>query len=290
VRQALAYAFDFEWSNKYLFYGAYRRTRSYFDNSELAATGVPRGEELKILEKFRGQIPDDVFTKEYDPPRYDGSGDIRPGLIKAVKLLQEAGWTFKGGKLVNTRTGQPFQFEILLFNPQFERIVLPFARNLARMGVIAHVRTVDTAQYEKRMENFDFDMAVVSWSESLSPGTEQRAYWGSQSADAPGSRNELGIKNGVIDQLIEALIRSPDRASLVAHAHALDRVLQYGYYVIPHYHIGVIRVAYWDKYRRPAISPKYFTVSYDGANFETWWFDLVAAQAVESKTTEMKKQ
>jgi microcin C transport system substrate-binding protein len=182
------------------------------------------------------------------------------------------------------------KFEILLFNPQFERIVLPFARNLARMGVIAHVRTADTAQYEKRMENFDFDMAVVSWSEMLSPGTEQRAYWGSRSADAPGSRNELGIKNAVIDQLIEALIRAPDRASLVAHVRALDRVLQYGYYVIPHYHIGVIRVAYWDKYRRPAISPKFATVGYDGANFETWWFDPGAARVVETRKTAVTKQ
>ena len=161
VREALAYAFDFEWSNKNLFYGAYTRTRSYFDNSELAATGVPQGEELKILEKFRGQIPDAVFTTEYDPPKYDGSGNIRDGLREALKLLKEAGWTFKDEKLVNDKTGQPFEFEILLDNPQFERIVLPFAKNLERMGITARVRTVDTAQYEKRMETFDYDMAVV---------------------------------------------------------------------------------------------------------------------------------
>src|ERR1700751_5706811 len=158
--EALAYAFDFEWSNKNLFYGAYTRTRSYFDNSELAATGVPQGEELKILEKFRGQIPDRIFTTEYDPPDYDGSGDIRDGMRAALKLLKEAGWSFKGDKLVNDRTGQPFEFEILLYSPQFERIVLPFVRNLARLGVTAHVRTVDTEQYEKSMENFDFDMAI----------------------------------------------------------------------------------------------------------------------------------
>ena len=161
VREALAYAFDFEWSNKNLFYGAYKRTRSYFDNSELAATGVPQGEELKILEKFRGQIPDEVFTTEYDPPKYDGSGNIRDGLRAALKLLKEAGWTFKGEKLVNDETGQPFEFEILLDNPQFERIVLPFAKNLKRMGITARVRTVDNAQYQKRMETFDYDMTVV---------------------------------------------------------------------------------------------------------------------------------
>ena len=135
VREALAYAFDFEWSNKNLFYSAYKRTRSYFDNSELAAIGMPQGEELKILEKFRGQIPDQVFTAEYDPPKYDGSGNIRNGVRAGLKLLKEAGWTFKGEKLVNDETGQPFEFEILLDNPQFERIVLPFAKNLERMGI-----------------------------------------------------------------------------------------------------------------------------------------------------------
>ncbi|TMJ65383.1 MAG: ABC transporter substrate-binding protein, partial [Alphaproteobacteria bacterium] len=195
VREALAYAFDFEWSNKNLFYGAYKRTRSYFDNSELAATGEPQGEELKILEKFRGQIPDQVFTTEYDPPKYDGSGNIRDGVRAALKLLKEAGWTFKGEKLVNDETGQPFEFEILLDNPQFERIVLPFAKNLERMGVTARVRTVDNAQYQKRMETFDYDMAVTAFGESLSPGNEQREYWGSQSADEQGSRNLIGIKS-----------------------------------------------------------------------------------------------
>ena len=174
VREALAYAFDFEWSNKNLFYGAYQRTRSYFDNSELAATGAPQGKELAILEKFRGQIPDAVFTAEYDPPKYDGSGNIRDGLRAALKLLKEAGWTFKGEQLVNDQTGQPFEFEILLDNPQFERIVLPFVQNLKRMGITARVRTVDPAQYEKRMETFDFDMTVVLFPESLSPGNEQR--------------------------------------------------------------------------------------------------------------------
>ena len=225
VREALAYAFDFEWSNKNLFYGAYKRTRSYFDNSELAATGVPQGEELKILEKYRGQIPDQVFTTEYDPPKYDGSGNIRDGVRAALKLLKEAGWTFKGEKLVNDETGQPFEFEILLDNPQFERIVLPFAKNLERMGITARVRTIDNAQYQKRMETFDYDMAVVAFGESLSPGNEQRDDWGSQSADEQGSRNLMGIKSKVVDELIEELVRAPDRASLVAHTHALDRVL-----------------------------------------------------------------
>ena len=284
VREALAYAFDFEWSNKNLFYGAYTRTRSYFDNSELAATGVPKGEELKILEPFRGQIPDAIFTTEYDPPKYDGSGNIREGLRKALKLLKEAGWTFKGEKLVNDKTGEPFEFEFLLDNPQFERIVLPFVDNLKRMGITARVRTVDTAQYQRRMETFDFDMTVVLFGESLSPGNEQREYFGSKAADQQGSGNLLGVKNKVVDQLIEELIQAPDRASLVAHTRAYDRVLQYGYYVIPNYHLSAFRVAYWNKFRRPAVSPKY------ALGLDTWWIDPAAEHTVEAKKGEAEKK
>ena len=284
VREALAYAFDFEWSNKNLFYGSYQRTRSYFDNSELAATGVPQGEELKILEKFRGHIPDAVFTAEYNPPKYDGSGNIRDGLRSALKLLKEAGWTSKGEKLVNDETGQPFEFEILLDDPQMERIVLPFTKNLERMGVTAHVRTVDPSQYEKRMETFDFDMAVALFPQSLSPGNEQREFFGSAAASEQGSRNILGIKDKAIDELIEELINAPDRDSLVAHTRALDRVLQYGYYVVPNFHLGAFWVAYWDKFRRPTTAPKY------SVGMETWWIDPAAEQSVEAKKGEVTKQ
>jgi microcin C transport system substrate-binding protein len=283
VRQALAYAFDFEWSNTNLFYGSYARTRSYFDNSELAATGLPQGAELAILDKFRGKIPDAVFTAEYNPPHHDGTGNIREGVREALKLLKAAGWGFKNEKLVNDKTGQPFEFEIVLDDPQMERIVLPLAKNLERLGVTARVRTVDVAQYEKRMETFDFDVAVVVFGQSLSPGNEQREFWGSQAADEQGSRNLLGIKSPVIDELVEALIRSPDRASLIAHAHALDRVLQYGYYVIPNFHLSAFWVAYWDKFRRPQISPKY------GIGLDTWWVDPKAEQAIEAKKGEVAK-
>ena len=181
--------------------------------------------------------------------------------------MRQAGWTFKGEQLVNAKTGQPFEFEILLDNPQFERVVLPFVQNLKRLGITATVRTVDPAQYEQRMDNFDYDMTVVLFPQSLSPGNEQREFWGSQAADQQGSRNVLGIKSKVIDALIEELIQAPDRASLVAHIHALDRVLQCGYYVIPKYHLPAFRVAYWDKFRRPAISPKY------ALGLDTWWID-----------------
>ncbi|MGE5271611.1 MAG: extracellular solute-binding protein [Thiohalocapsa sp.] len=283
VRQALAYAFDFEWSNQNLFYGLYKRTRSYFDNSELAATGKPQGEELKILEPFRGKVPDEVFTKEYNPPKYEGKFTIRDGLRDAVKLLKEAGWSFKNEQLVNDKTGEPFKFEILLSDPQMERIVLPFAQNLKRLGITANVRLVDTAQYQRRMDTFDYDMAVVVYGQSLSPGNEQREYWGSQAADQQGSRNLLGIKNPVIDALIEQLVKSPDRASLIAHTHALDRVLQYGYYVIPNFHNTSFWVAYWDKFHRPQVSPKY------GVGLDTWWVDPKAEQTIEAKKGEAKK-
>jgi microcin C transport system substrate-binding protein len=283
VREALAYIFDFEWSNKNLFYGAYRRTRSYFDNSELAAAGLPTGEELKILDQFRGQIPDAVFTKEFNPPKYDGSGDIRAGLLKALKLLDEAGWTFQGERLVNAKTGQPFEFEILLDNPQFERIVLPMVDNLRRLGITARVRTVDTAQYQRRMDIFDFDMTVVLFPQSLSPGNEQRGYWGSRAADETGSENLLGIKSKVIDALIEGLVQSRDRASLVAHARALDRVLQYGYYLIPNFHLAAYRVAYWGKFGRPSVSPIY------GLGLDTWWVDPAAAKALAAKKSALSR-
>ena len=284
VRQALAYAFDFEWSNKNLFYDAYTRTRSYFDNSELAATGAPQGDELKLLEPFRGQIPDDVFIKEYNPPKYDGSGEMRDGLKQAIALLKQAGWSFKGEQLVNDKTGQPLSFEILNDDPQIERVALPFIQNLKRLGVTATIRTVDVSQYEQRMNNFDYDMTIVVIPQSLSPGNEQREFFGSAAADQPGSQNQIGIKSPVIDALIEQVIQAPTRADLVTRVHALDRVLQYGYYLIPQYHLGAYWVAYWDKFHHPQTSPKY------GLGIpDTWWVDTGAEKAIEQKQGEGKK-
>lgn len=284
VREALIYAFDFEWSNANLFYGAYTRTRSYYDNSELAATGVPQGEELKILEPLRGKVPDEVFTKEYNPPKYDDKFTIRDGLRRALTLLKEAGWTFKGEQLVNDKTGQPFQFEFLNDDPQIERVALPFIQNLKRLGITANLRTVDVSQYEQRMQNFDYDMTVSVIAQSLSPGNEQREFFGSDAAEHPGSQNLIGIKSKVIDQLIEQLIASPTRADLVMHVHALDRVLQYGYYLVPQYHLGAYWVAYWDKFRQPETSPKY------APGLETWWVDTGAEQAIETKKPEEAKK
>jgi microcin C transport system substrate-binding protein len=278
VRQALGYAFDFEWSNRTLFYGQYTRARSYFDNSELAANGVPQGAELQVLEPFRGKIPDEVFTTEYQPPTTDGSGNLRDNLRKASELLRAAGWTIDPGtkKLVNAQ-GQPFEFEILLIDPVYERVTLPFVKNLERLGVTAKVRTVDTSQYKKRMDDFDFDMVIDRWLQSLSPGNEQRSYWGSASADQPGSRNSLGLKDPTVDALVDEIVAAPDRASLVARVHALDRVLQWGFYVVPNWYIAYDRIAYWDKFGQPAVTPL------QGVQIDTWWIDPAKAAALRQR-------
>jgi microcin C transport system substrate-binding protein len=266
VRHALAFAFDFEWANQNLFYGQYERTESYFSNSELAAKGLPSPEELAILKPLADQIPPEVFTTEYRAPKTDGTGNIRPNLRLAMDLLKQAGWEVKNGRLVNAE-GKPFEFEILLVQPAFERITGPFVGNLERLGIKATIRTVDTAQYENRERAFDFDMVVDSWGESLSPGNEQREFWGSDAAIEPGSRNTLGIRNPAIDKLVDLVISAPDRDSLVTRTHALDRVLLWNHYVIPHWHIGYDRVAYWDKFGRPAVIPE------RGFQLFAWWID-----------------
>ena len=278
VRQALAYAFDFEWSNKTLFYGQYTRTESYFSNSELASKGLPSPEELKILEPLKDQIPGELFTKEYQAPKSDGSGNIRANLGTALQLLQSAGWTVKNEKLVNDK-GQQFSFEILLDQPAFERVTLPFVQNLKRLGIDAHVRTVDTSQYKYRLDHFDFDVIVASWGESLSPGNEQRQFWGSEFADEPGSDNLVGINDTAIDKLVGLVISAPDREGLVTRVHALDRVLLWHHYVIPNWHITYFRVAYWDKFGRPKIAPKY------GLAFDSWWVDPAKEAALKGKAT-----
>lgn len=284
VREALTYAFDFEWTNRNLFFGQYTRTKSFFSNSELASRGLPDPEEIKILEPFRDKLPKDVFIREYRPPVTDGKGNIRANLRKAFKLLNEAGWVIKNRKLVDKKTGRSFTFEILLNSPSWERISLPFAKNLRRLGIDARVRTVDTAQFQKRVEEFDFDMIVDVFAESLSPGNEQRNFWGSIAADEPGSRNTIGIKDPAVDALIELVIASPDRESLVHRTRALDRILLWGYYVIPHWHLRFFRVAYWDKFGRPKITPKY------ALGFYTWWIDARREAALKGKKASLKEK
>ena len=264
VRQALALAFDFEWTNANLFYGAYTRSHSYFSNSEMAADALPTPEELEILEPVRDQVPPEVFTRVYRAPSTDGSGNNRPQLRKALGLLKQAGWKLQGGKLVDSQ-GKPFSFEILLVQKEFERIVSPFIRNLERLGINAHIRIVDVSQYINRLRQFDFDMVVYGFAQSSSPGNEQRDYWHSASADQPGSRNLIGIRNPAVDYLVEQLIAAPDREQLVLRARALDRVLQWNHYVIPHYHISAYRIAYWNRFAHPAVTPAY------GLGLDTWW-------------------
>lgn len=276
VRQALAYGFDFEWSNRNLFYGQYKRSRSYFGNSELEATGLPQGEELTLLERFRGRIPDEVFTAAYDPPATQGDGRIRANLHEADRLLKEAGWIIQGKDRVHKETGQKLAFEILLVQPAFERITLPYAKNLNRLGVDVKVRTIDSSQYVERVRHFDFDMIVTSWGQSLTPGNEQRNYWGTDAADRPSSGNTIGIKDPVVDELIELIIAAPDRKTLLTHVHALDRVLQWGHYVVPHWHIAYDRLVYWNKFSRPAITPM------RGTSTSVWWHDAHKASALDN--------
>ena len=264
VRKALSFAFDFEWTNKNLFYGAYKRTDSFFENSELASSGLPSQAELAYLNPYIDQLPKEIFNEEYSNPKTDGSGFIRNELQEATKLLQEAGWKLRDGKLVNS-SGEPFEFEILLVSPAFERIVLPFIDNLEKLGINASLRTIDSSQYQKRIESFDFDMVVFTFSQSLSPGNEQRNFWSSGAADTNGSRNIIGIKNNVIDLLIENLINAKDREDLITISRALDRVLLWNYYVIPQWHISAYRVLYWDMFDQPKQKPKY------SLGFDTWW-------------------
>ncbi len=275
VREALSYAFDFEWSNRSLFYDQYTRTRSYFENSELAARGLPSPAERAILEPMRGRIPDEVFTQEYQPPKTDGSGKIRSNLKVATKLLAEAGWKIKDGKLANVESGMPMEFEILLVSPSFERVALPFKKNLERLGIDVTVRTVDTSQYRRRIDTFDFDMVTTAIGQSDSPGNEQRDFWLSETANREGGRNLMGIQNSAIDELIELVIAAPNREDLVTRVHALDRVLQWGFYLIPHWYIAADRLIYWDRFGKPDISPS------RGVAIGTWWYDVEKSSRLE---------
>ena len=279
VRQALGYLFDFEWTNKNLFYGAYTRTESYFSNSELASSGLPTADELAILEKYKGEIPDEVFTVPYQAPKTDGSGNIRDNMRQALRLFKEAGWSVKGERLVNDRTGKQFEFEFLLDQPEFQRVVLPFTQNLARIGVTANVHLVDPAQYENRMKQFDFDMTVVGIGGSLSPGNEQREYWTSAAAEETGSPNYMGVKSKAVDDLVDLIIGAPGRANLLIRVHALDRVLLQSHYVIPNWHLTYFRVAAWDKFQRPNVSPPYSLA------LDTWWIDPTRSVEVEIRKT-----
>lgn len=265
VRKALGYGFDFEWTNRTLFNDSYARTRSYFSNSELAAEGLPQGRELEILEDYREELAEAVFDTAFEPPTTEGRGGMRTNLRRALGLLREAGWEVGDDGLTHTETGEVMRLTVLLDNPSFERVTLPFTNNLERLGVDANVRTVDSSQYQNRMDDFDFDMTVQQIGQSMSPGNEQRSYWSCAAAETGGSRNYAGICDEVIDSLIDRVISAADREELVAATRALDRVLLHGHYVIPHWYLRSFRLVYWDKFERPEVSPDF------ALGFDTWW-------------------
>jgi microcin C transport system substrate-binding protein len=273
VREALIQVFDFEWMNANLFYDSYARTGSYFSNSELAATGLPQGREREILERYRGRVPEQVFSAEYRLPVTDGSGNNRDGARRALDLLRQAGWTVRDRRLVNAQ-GQPFEFEILLNGPSFERVALPYIQWLQRLGMQPRVRTVDPAQYQVRMDAFDYDMTVGGQGQSLSPGNEQRDFWTCGKARENGSRNQSGICDPVVDELVELVVNAPDREELIHRTRALDRVLLWHHYMIPQWHSRADRYAWWDKFGRPERSPRY------GVDLTSWWVDPARDRAL----------
>jgi len=269
VRRAFNLAFDFEEMNKQVFFGQYKRIASYFEGTELASSGVPQGEELKILETVRDKVPPEVFTTPYSNPVGGSAEAVRDNLREATRLLKEAGYEIRNQQLVNGRTGEPFAVEFLINSPEFERFIGRYIPALKRLGINATIRVVDDAQYENRLRQWDFDIVVNSWGESLSPGNEQRGFWGSQAADQPGSNNIVGIKNPAVDALIDRVIFARNREELVAATHALDRVLLWNNYVVPNWTYGKVRTARWDRYARPDKLPEYGLSAFP----TIWWFD-----------------
>ncbi|MEX5574367.1 extracellular solute-binding protein [Pseudomonas lijiangensis] len=273
VREALTLLLDFEWTNKQLFNGSYSRTKSYFDNSEMAARGLPSPQELAILEPLRGKIPDRVFNEEYKLPVNDGSGMIRPQLRRAFQLLQEAGWKIVNDKMVDTQ-GNPVKLEFLLAQTEFERVLLPYKRNLNDLGIELNIRRVDVSEYINRLRSRDYEMIVSSYPQSSSPGNEQRIYFHSSSADNPGSRNFMGLKDPAVDTLVDGLINADSRQDLIDHTKAMDRVLLWGFYVVPNWHIKTWRVAYWDHIAHPKAK------ALSDIGVMTWWVKPDAKPAV----------
>jgi microcin C transport system substrate-binding protein len=273
LRRAFNFAYDFEEMNKQIFFGQYTRINSYFEGTELASSGLPQGQELEILETVRDKVPAELFTKEYTNPVGGSAENVRANLREGMRLLKEAGYEVRNQKLVNAKTGEPLNVEILTEEPSIERIILFYKPSLERLGITVTVRTVDDPQYENRLRNWDYDMIVASWPESLSPGNEQRDYWSSQAADTPGSRNYIGIKNPAVDALIERVIFAKDRAGLIAATRALDRVLLWNYYVVPQFTLDKTRTARWDRFNRHDPLPQYGASAFP----TVWWWDAEKA-------------
>ncbi len=280
VRRALNFAFDFETLRKTLFYGQYERIDSFFYGTSLAASGLPQGEELAMLEPLRDKVPPEIFTAPYTNPVGGSPEKGRENLRQALALLQQAGYHLDGQKLVDS-SGKPFSFELILNGPTIEPVALAYQANLRKIGIDMQVRTIDTPQYINRVRSRDFDMIYTGWAESLSPGNEQRAYWGSAAADSASSQNYAGIKDPAVDALVEKIVLTKDRNELVAATHALDRVLMANQYVIPSYALRFSRIARWDRFDHPAALPEY------SVGFPTvWWWDEAKAQKIGAGATQ----
>ena len=275
VREAIGLAFDFEWSNKNLFYNQYIRTKSFFDNSEYASVGVPLGAELELLEPFRDQLPSELFTQSFPLSKNRENGSNRENLKKAQLLLKDAGYSVKNGRL--EKNGIPFEFELLLVDPAMQPIAISFQKQLQSLGIKMHIALVDVVQYASRLHDFDYEMVVGMFPQSLSPGNEQAFFWGSEVADKQGSYNYIGVKNDVVDALITKVIHAKNHKELLSSVRALDRVLLWEYYVIPHFHIKTFRVAFWRFLEHPKITPLY------GVGFETWWMDSKKLQEIQDR-------
>jgi len=265
VREAIGLTLDYEWINKTIFYGAYTRNKSFFENTDFQSNSIPEGKELALLEKFKDELPPALFTQPFANPVTDGSGNPRENLLKAQKLLEEAGWTVKDGKRVNAK-GEQLSLEFLLRQPTMERVAAPMRKNLERLGIASSIRMVDDAQYQKRTDEGDFDMVSVWINRGVFfPGNEQMSYWHSSQADVKGSNNLAGFKSKAVDGVLDELLKAHDKDSLVAAGRALDRALLWENVVIPHWHSGSFRVAYWDKFGIPETLPKY------NLGFQAWW-------------------
>ncbi len=278
VRRAFNFAFDFEEMNRQIFFGQYKRIASYFEGTELAARGLPQGAELAILETVRDKVPPEVFTTAFANPVGGDPQKVRENLREGVRLLREAGYEVRNRRLTNVKTGEPLAVEFLLSSPDSVRFVEPYKPNLERLGIGVTMRTVDDAQYENRLRQWDYDIVVANWGQSLSPGNEQRGYWGAEAADRAGSRNYAGIKNPAVDALIERVIFAKSRDELEAATRALDRVLLWNHYVVPQWTYGKVRSARWDRFGRPDPLPKYGFSAFP----TVWWWD--AAKAAKTGT------
>jgi microcin C transport system substrate-binding protein len=273
VRQAMDEVFDFEWENKNLFYGAYKRTNSYFANSPLASSGIPQGDELKLLEPYRKDLPPALFTEPFKLPVTDASGSNRDQMRRALDLLKQAGWTIQDRKLVN-KDGEQMAFTILLDEPSLERPTLPYAQLLQKLGIDVKVRTVDPAQYQHLTDDFDFDMLMMIYPEGDLPGNELRDYFSCASAKAQGSFNAPGICQPVVDALVEKVVNAQDREALTTAARALDRVLLWSWYLVPNWHSQDFHIAYWNRFGYPDKPIR------EGFDFDTWWVDPAKVAAL----------